>query len=991
MKAKAKKLGLIAGIFVLAVLIVIGLKMQFKKEAPPDLTQLLKEEPVKMVKQQEVKPSEEQQIQVKQEKAQPREIAKIIEVKQKEEEPLFIQRLKASGVEVKEYKEMQAMGKLMNEYYKNQGYPRLEREFNAQVPEGKGTGEIIVKEVNWNDDGSYNVRYYTVKVGDGQESTAIDALKDESSVVTAEPNLKIRIQSAVNIYTDNPSDNNSPDKEYDPFFEKQWGLKAIKAPQAWEYTEGSKDIKIAILDSGIDLGHPDLIDNVDLSLSCDYIRDDNEPEDEHPQSHGTHIAGIIAGVGFNGIGIHGVMNKATLIIHKILIGDETEVPIISLASTISQAIVKGARVINMSWVTETDLMAESAILKDIFQQAFANDKLVLVAAAGNKGKVLYPAKYSEVLSVGGVDQDGNVYGFEGGKKKGSQLEEYLKEVDILAPGVDIYSTMVRKNDGSDEDGYGYLSGTSQAAAFVSGVIGLLLAKNPDLTRDEIIQRITENTDEVEGLNKGMINTQKAIEAVRSSGGGGGEFEAVAYVGEKGKKEITVNVGEEVQFYGDESIPPEGYELSDLNFQWDFGDGETSDEINPTHIYQEAGNYTVILVVSLGEDSSSDSVTVNVEEAGSEGNQPPVINAINYEPQEPKPGEEITFTADASDPDGQITKYEWNFGDGNTAEGEEVRHTYENEGTYTVKLTVTDDKGETAEKTVDVEVKEEEEKPPLNEYWIKGTLKSFGEPVKDGSVSLIAHWKKIGPWGEARRVKEKGSTLITTVQTREDGSYKIVVPDHVINLLPGELDYMEVKTGSVIIKNTAYIGRGDYVAELERKIYYRTRSGQKRKWNNERARKAEKELNKIKEGIIQLVEFKDNVAEVNFDFPPKDSILVIASKKVSYTTGNEIYNRSAVADSLRIDIGFSPEPDWRYDDKDFSLNEIQYKKDGKTIRGYKHEKKLTVYAVFKKETLGELPRPIEMHVLTKVRQEKNEYYRTLWIEELNKIYGNKKIK
>jgi PKD repeat protein len=262
-----------------------------------------------------------------------------------------------------------------------------------------------------------------------------------------------------------------------------------------------------------------------------------------------------------------------------------------------------------------------------------------------------------------------------------------------------------------------------AAPFVAGLAGLLLSKNPDLTKEELIQLIKENvepvvTDTDKPIGTGRINVKGAMEQVAGSGGSE-ELKAVAYVNEEGQKEITVNVGEEVQFIGDQSQVPQGYTLDDLQFQWDFGDGETSNEMNPTHTYQEVGSYTVILVVSIGESSSSDSVTVKVKGKKSGKNQPPIINAIHYEPQEPAPGEEITFTADAKDPDGQITKYEWDFGDGNIAEGEEVKHTYEDEGTYTVKLTVTDDKGATAEKTVELNVG-----IPEDEIWIRGKVEKI---------------------------------------------------------------------------------------------------------------------------------------------------------------------------------------------------------------------------------------------------------------------------
>ena len=229
MKAKAKKLGVVLGLIALGAILFLGIRERFRQEPLPDLSSLFKEEPLISQQSKEDKQIEKEQVQVKEEKPVIKKHIAKVKLKQKqEEEPLFIQRLKSAGIEVREYKEMSAMGKLMDEYYKNQGYPRLERKFNTQIPERKATGRIIVKEIEWNDDGSYSVKYYTVRVGNRQEISAIENLKDEPSVVSAEPDFKIKIKSAVKLYTDSP-----PDREYDPFFERQWGLTAIKAPQVW--------------------------------------------------------------------------------------------------------------------------------------------------------------------------------------------------------------------------------------------------------------------------------------------------------------------------------------------------------------------------------------------------------------------------------------------------------------------------------------------------------------------------------------------------------------------------------------------------------------------------------------------------------------------------------------------------------------------------------------------------------------------------------------
>ncbi|MDP8234659.1 MAG: PKD domain-containing protein [Candidatus Saelkia tenebricola] len=174
-------------------------------------------------------------------------------------------------------------------------------------------------------------------------------------------------------------------------------------------------------------------------------------------------------------------------------------------------------------------------------------------------------------------------------------------MDISAPAENIYSTIATD---LNED-YGLLSGTSMSTAFVTGLAGLLLSQNEDLTKGELIALLKENVDEVtlegdEEMGEGRINASKALEALNAGTGG---IEAIASVNEEGEKSYAAQVGEEVSFLGEALIALAQSSLSpeeeDLEYQWDFGDGIGANEQNTTHVYQEVDDYNVILVVSAG--------------------------------------------------------------------------------------------------------------------------------------------------------------------------------------------------------------------------------------------------------------------------------------------------------------------------------------------------------------------------------------------------------
>ncbi|MDP8252932.1 MAG: S8 family serine peptidase, partial [Candidatus Kaelpia aquatica] len=627
------------------------------------------------------------------------------------QEPGYIDDLRYSGIEVKEHKEISATNKLMNAYYEKENYPKLEKEVTKELPENSVAGEIIVKSVNWQDSGTYIVDYRTIIVSPEEVINAMSIINDDPNVLSAEPNVTIRINTTSNTIILNTMTTGAGGIN-DEHFGKQWALQEdkINAPGAWDIIgEEGENVKIAIIDTGVDLSHPDLVGSIDSNEDYDYINNDDEADDESHNSHGTHIAGIIA-ASFNDIGVRGMVPNATLIIHKIMTGgQDEEVDIVSLGSTISNAIVKGARVINMSWTTEKDMM-QYGFLKDTLDAAIASETL-LVAAAGNQKVVDYPAAYSGVLAVGGTDENDNRW------VDTDSESAYGDRVDVAAPAKDVYSTKI------DSD-YQYLPGTSMSTAFVSGLAGLLLSQDPDLAKENLINLIKNNADIIypdEPIGAGRINAQKALAAaaaglnINTAAGDVDLLYAVAglnpdasiddliiddyEVGQAIAEWQTPSTVTELNDYFidldqlllivayyvedisvDNSLPtteriyvsPEisevGQEvtinaaildsiiLDSVIYVWDFGDDSNlGTEINPSHIYTEVGEYTVTLTVTDKNDSN-DTVTFTKDiTVGSEGvNQAPDLELIGD--KSVIAGDTLIFTVTASDEDVATLSY-----------------------------------------------------------------------------------------------------------------------------------------------------------------------------------------------------------------------------------------------------------------------------------------------------------------------------------------------
>lgn len=307
----------------------------------------------------------------------------------------------------------------------------------------------------------------------------------DSQIEYIEPNI---------IYHAIPVDETFLRRRVKPYTETQWGLDAIDAYKAWEITQGDKNIKVAVIDTGIDCKHPALKGH--CLQGWNFVT--NKPNGFDDNIHGTHCAGIIAA---DIIQAKGVAPKVTVMAVKFL--DSTGSGSLSAAiSSIQYAIKNGARILSNSWGGYGYSQALFDAIKDS-----KNKGAIFIAAAGNEtndndsDSPSYPSSYKidNIIAVAAIDKDFNIASFS---------NYGVNTVHIGAPGVNIYSTIPNNS-------YKYLSGTSMATPFVSGLAALMLSRYPDASVEEIKNRILNNASPLNSLSDktstgGMINALKSL-------------------------------------------------------------------------------------------------------------------------------------------------------------------------------------------------------------------------------------------------------------------------------------------------------------------------------------------------------------------------------------------------------------------------------------------------------------------------------------------------
>lgn len=296
----------------------------------------------------------------------------------------------------------------------------------------------------------------------------------------------------------------------DKLTETPWPLTRLHPELAWPMTKGDGVI-VAVIDSGVSTIHPSLKDQV--LPGKDFVQSTGVGDCDQA-AHGTFVAGIIAGLRLPGAGFYGVAPGAKILPIRVMENDQEsfdrDLPNI-IATAIDYAVDHGAGVINLSLVTQPTPKLAASVSRALSQN------VIVVAAAGNDGTAqnanqpAYPAAYDGVIAVAGVDeQDKHVATSTSG--------DY---VDVAAPGVRI------QGPAPQGGGFGLRSGggTSFAAPYVAGTAALLRAYYPDLTPQQITDRITATADHPPSgrdpqVGFGTVNPYRAVAALLDTGAAG---------------------------------------------------------------------------------------------------------------------------------------------------------------------------------------------------------------------------------------------------------------------------------------------------------------------------------------------------------------------------------------------------------------------------------------------------------------------------------------
>jgi membrane-anchored mycosin MYCP len=289
----------------------------------------------------------------------------------------------------------------------------------------------------------------------------------------------------------------------------QYQLKLLGVAGAWTYSSGA-GVTVAVIDSGVDTDHPQLHRPGAVLRGEDFYFTGDLPGTFDCDSHGTAVAGIIAGAQVDGVGFAGIAPEATIMPLRVIDRDVNDTgqaaaldPVV-LARAIWYAADHGAGIVNLSLAGDQD----NRYVRDAVAYARSKDVLV-IAAAGNAQRgtaphVAYPAGYDGVVGIGAVDQKGE-------RLPGSQIGP---QVDLTAPG-DRVLAPVRAG------GHTYWTGTSFAAAFVSGTAALVRSAWPRLTADQVAERLrataTPGPGGRGGYGAGLVNPYRAVTDTMATG------------------------------------------------------------------------------------------------------------------------------------------------------------------------------------------------------------------------------------------------------------------------------------------------------------------------------------------------------------------------------------------------------------------------------------------------------------------------------------------
>ncbi len=467
------------------------------------------------------------------------------------------------------------------------------------------------------------------------------------------------------------------------------------AHAAWSGSQGygSSDVVIAILDSGVDAGHPDLLQVTGYDSGDG---DTNPTDDSSLPGHGTACAGVAAAIADNLIGAAGTAGGSSIMPIKVS-NSAGNLLFSAITNGIYYAADNGADIISMSFGAATTTISST----DAAITYAYNAGVTLLAATGNEnyGQISYPAYHSRVIGVGAASPDGdrkrsgnsdevnpgttpdpNECTIDGerwwGSNYGSVVQDHRGAVDVIAPSI-LPTTDIQGSAGYDSGDYSsFFNGTSCATPYAAGVCALIKAANPSFTPNQIRTQLV-------GTAQDVVNIESAVGWDRYAGYG--LVDAATAVG------AVIPPATQAIFTADDTTGcvPFTVNFSDQSIGtiytwiWDFGDGNFSANQNPSHEYTAPGVYDVSLAITSPDGDDSIAYQGYIVVSG-----PPTVS-FTASQTFVTAGDNVDFTDTSG---GAPYDWVWDFGDGGSAAIQHPSHVFDTPGVYSPKLLATNDCG-----------------------------------------------------------------------------------------------------------------------------------------------------------------------------------------------------------------------------------------------------------------------------------------------------------
>jgi PKD repeat protein len=469
----------------------------------------------------------------------------------------------------------------------------------------------------------------------------VDRLGDDPNVEYAKPDWRAfpMVVPSDPLYADSWGHNNTaqlPDLDwggtYDHTLPNTVGTPGFdaNAQAAWDVTFGSSSVIVAIIDSGVDIDHPDLT----LVTGYDFGDNDSNPDDNSAQAgHGTCCAGVAAANVNNGLGACGIAPNSVIMPLKVA-NSAGSMYFSSIENALYYAGDNGADIVSISLGApgvSSDPATDAAI-----QYAY-NAGCVILAATGNENtsSIHYPAINAYVIGVGaaspcgerkrssslstecnpGVSTDPNGYTCDGerwwGSNWGVNIQDAAGAVDVIAP------TILPTSDIGGSGGYRsgdyepFFNGTSCATPYAAGVAALIKAQNPSWTPAQVRSQLVSTAMDITSVESGSgwdrYTGYGMVDAEAAVGGGGPVAPTAAFSGTPTNGDAPLTVTFTDQSSGEPT-----------SWLWNFGDTGTSGAQNPVHTYNNPGTYTVTLTATNAQGSDDEVKTnyITVTEPGS---------------------------------------------------------------------------------------------------------------------------------------------------------------------------------------------------------------------------------------------------------------------------------------------------------------------------------------------------------------------------------------